>query len=184
MERSVSQDDYPQYIDVESFAKWALAQDILGVRDYYGTNMFLMKDGINIDEKIRMGILWDFDTIMELRNMWAGVHYASFSFIRQLFINPWCTDFVSAYRRCWNNVVDDRVIESLMDSLHTYAESAHATGAGHIEMLAPQLTNKGRAYIATNPSLNNPTIWDDKKYIINTIISVLALVVAIIALIK
>ena len=129
MERSVSQADYPQYIDVESFAKWALAQDILGVRDYYGTNMFLMKDGINIDEKIRMGILWDFDTIMELQNMWAGVHYAGSCFIRQLFINPWCTDFVSAYRRCWNNVVDDRVIESLIDSLSVYSRSIHAAGA-------------------------------------------------------
>ena len=51
-------------------------------------------------------------------------------------------------------------------------------------LICPELTDKGKAYIASNPSLKNPTIWDDKKYIINTIISVAALIVAIIALFK
>ena len=51
-------------------------------------------------------------------------------------------------------------------------------------LICPELTDRGKAYIASNPSLKNPTIWDDKKYIINTIISVAALIVAIIALFK
>jgi len=89
----------------------------------------------------------------------------------------------------YNKNYPDRVPENDLEEFNLlevegFVKSAHAKGDGHIEMLAPQLTNEGRAYIATNPSLNNPTIWDDKKYIINTIISVLALVVAIIALIK
>ena len=46
------------------------------------------------------------------------------------------------------------------------------------------LTDKGRAYLHSNPTLENPSIWDDKKYWINTAISVIALVVAIIALFK
>jgi hypothetical protein len=44
------------------------------------------------------------------------------------------------------------------------------------------LTDEGRAYLHSNPDLKNPSIWDDKKYLINTAISVIALVVAIIAL--
>ena len=44
------------------------------------------------------------------------------------------------------------------------------------------LTDEGRAYLHSNPNLKNPSIWDDKKYLINTGISVIALVVAIIAL--
>ena len=44
------------------------------------------------------------------------------------------------------------------------------------------LTDEGRAYLHSNPNLKNPSIWDDKKYLINTAISVIALVVAIIAL--
>ena len=44
------------------------------------------------------------------------------------------------------------------------------------------LTDEGRAYLHSNPHLKNPSIWDDKKYLINTVISLIALVVAIIAL--
>lgn len=46
------------------------------------------------------------------------------------------------------------------------------------------LTDKGRAYLHSNPTLKNPSILDDKKYLINTAISILALIVAIIALFK
>ena len=49
-------------------------------------------------------------------------------------------------------------------------------------LICPELTDRGKAYIGSNPTLKNPRIWDDKKYIINTIISVAALIVAIIAL--
>ena len=51
-------------------------------------------------------------------------------------------------------------------------------------LICPELTDRGKAYIASNPTLKDPTIWDDKKYIINTVISVAALIVAIIALFK
>ena len=44
------------------------------------------------------------------------------------------------------------------------------------------LTDEGSAYLHSNPNLKNPSIWDDKKYWINTAISILALIVAIIAL--
>lgn len=47
-----------------------------------------------------------------------------------------------------------------------------------------KLTDKGEVYIYENPNLKNPSIWDDKKYWINTAISVIALIVAIIALFK
>lgn len=46
------------------------------------------------------------------------------------------------------------------------------------------LTDKGRAYLHSNPDLKNPSIWDDKKYWINTAISILALIIAFIALFK
>lgn len=46
------------------------------------------------------------------------------------------------------------------------------------------LTERGRAYLHVNPKLKNPSIWEDKKYWINTAISILALAVAIIALFR
>ena len=44
------------------------------------------------------------------------------------------------------------------------------------------LTDKGREYLHSNPDLKNPSIWDDKKYWINTAISFAALIVSIIAI--
>ncbi|MBR6197125.1 MAG: hypothetical protein IKQ72_05930 [Bacteroidaceae bacterium] len=46
------------------------------------------------------------------------------------------------------------------------------------------ITEKGKAYIYSNPRLRNPSIWDDKKYIINTIISVISIIISIIAICK
>ncbi len=52
------------------------------------------------------------------------------------------------------------------------------------EMQTCRITPKGQAYLYYNPKLKNPSIWDDKKYIITTVISVVALIISIIALIK
>ena len=38
----------------------------------------------------------------------------------------------------------------------------------------PDITNKGKAYVHVNPELKNPSIWDDKKYLITTGISLVA----------
>ncbi len=46
-----------------------------------------------------------------------------------------------------------------------------------------KLTSKGKVYLYENPTLSNPSIWDDKKYLINTIISVIALIMSLIAII-
>ena len=51
-------------------------------------------------------------------------------------------------------------------------------------ILAPRLTAMGESYIASNPKLKNPSIWEDTKYIINTTISIIALIISLIALIK
>lgn len=47
-----------------------------------------------------------------------------------------------------------------------------------------KITDMGSAYLYSNPKLSNPSIWDDKKYIITTLISVVALIISIIAIIK
>lgn len=42
------------------------------------------------------------------------------------------------------------------------------------------LTPKGKAYILSNPKLKNPSIWDDNKFKIATIISIITLILTII----
>ncbi len=48
--------------------------------------------------------------------------------------------------------------------------------------IAMFLTTYGKDYLSHNPKLNNPSIWDDKKYIINTIISLVAIAISAAAL--
>ena len=43
MELSILKDNYQDYIDITSFAKWLLAHDILGTYDSGGSNIFLSK---------------------------------------------------------------------------------------------------------------------------------------------
>lgn len=46
------------------------------------------------------------------------------------------------------------------------------------------LSSNGIIYLRTNPKLCNPSIFDDKKFWINTAISLLAIIISIIALLK
>lgn len=65
--------------------------------------------------------------------------------------------------------------------LHEYgliAGNRYSSG----EVYTCRITPKGEAYLYDNPKLSNPSIWDDKKYIITTVISVVALIISIIAL--
>lgn len=48
--------------------------------------------------------------------------------------------------------------------------------------IAINLTDYGKTYLLKNPKLTNPSIWDDKKYLINTIISIFAVIISAIAL--
>lgn len=47
-----------------------------------------------------------------------------------------------------------------------------------------ELNEYASAYLYWNPKLEDPTIWDDKKYIITTAIAIFALIVSFIALLK
>ena len=47
-----------------------------------------------------------------------------------------------------------------------------------------ELNEFASAYLYWNPKLKNPTIWDDKKYLITSAIAVVAIIISIIALFK
>ncbi len=42
------------------------------------------------------------------------------------------------------------------------------------------ISEKGKTYIALNPKLTNPKIWNDKKWLIGTIITIVGILVTII----
>ena len=46
-------------------------------------------------------------------------------------------------------------------------------------MLYPEITDKGIAYVHINPKLTNPSIWQDYKWIITSLIAIIGVLVTI-----
>lgn len=68
-----------------------------------------------------------------------------------------------------NDIMDVCLLKE--EGFITFTNTSH--GPANVD-----ITERGIAYIRINPKLKNPTIWDDKKYLINTTISILALLIS------
>jgi hypothetical protein len=96
----------------------------------------------------------------------------------KISLNDNCKAIINAIK---NDTYEEKIADSEdINLLHTL---------GLIDVISTKdgdmvdgLTDKGRAYLHSNPTLENPSIWDDKKYWINTAISFAALIVSIIAI--
>ncbi len=74
VEKSIIEGNYEEYIDVLSFARWLLGQDILGNLDSAGSNMYLTKYDKTTNSKLAMANLWDFDNIYRMQDQWSNIH--------------------------------------------------------------------------------------------------------------
>lgn len=90
--------DIVQHIDVESFAKWMLAHDILGTDDVAGCNRFLSKK--NNTSLLEMGPTWDYDSTFR-SDGWSSIHSSIWFYYAQLFQNE---DFVKTYINLWYTI--------------------------------------------------------------------------------
>lgn len=111
MEQSLADGDYQTTIDVESFARWMLARDILGNIDGCGMNIFLIRHDNVADTLIRMAFLWDFDAIMYANDTWDDAHDRYF--FHQMW-NSSNTTFTMQYVSLWQSMGDE-VYQGLMD---------------------------------------------------------------------
>lgn len=70
------------------------------------------------------------------------------------------------------------------DCLCTLDNKGFVTGSKNEQgkYICVNLTDAAKSYLIEYPKLNNPSIWDDKKYLINTAISVIAIAISVIAL--
>ncbi len=118
MEASLMDATYTEYIDVESFANWMLAHDILGDIDSAGSNMFLTKYDDSSTSKIMMGSLWDYDMIMKAEE-WAYIHQAYYF---SLLFESENGTFKNTYARRWKDV-KDILFDSLFEYFDQFVES-------------------------------------------------------------
>lgn len=120
-ETSLSQGSYPEYIDVESFAAWILAHDILGTWDAAGSNYFLTKYDDTSDSKIMMANLWDLETNFRRINQWSTAHLAGWFFYESLFDNI-NKAFIKEYKEKWENI-KDALFNNIIIFLDNYLSS-------------------------------------------------------------
>lgn len=115
VERAISDGTYPELIDVESFAAWLLAHDILGTWDCGGSNLYLTKYDNTPQSKLAMGCLWDFDSNCGVgTNSWSRYRTANDFYFTMLFSNS-NEAFTRSYRTKW-----DQVKETLPQELTLY----------------------------------------------------------------
>ena len=122
-EQSIDNDSYQQYIDVESFAKWVLAQDILGSRDSGGSNLYIAKYDDTDNSLLEIPCLWDFDSNFQMTpGSFSKIHdNASDFYFHHLFNNRYKA-FVKAYKTIWNRI-QPTLLADMTDFISNYIDS-------------------------------------------------------------
>lgn len=121
---SVIDGTYENYIDVNSFAKWMLAHDILGNLDGAGSNIYCVKYDNTDATKLKMTTLWDFDAIMQMNDSWDSIHNASWFYYNSLF-NSSNRAFIEKYQSRWNeisNTISNDIISFLNTNLSSICD--------------------------------------------------------------
>ena len=122
-ENSIVEGSFYDYIDVDSFVSWLLAQEILGNKDPGGSNIFLTLYDNSESSKIKMGNLWDFDNVFRTPGWWCRQHEIGIFCFGKLLHN---NEFVNMYKYKWKEVEPwfFDAIESFVSSFALSAETS------------------------------------------------------------
>lgn len=119
-----------EYMDMESFARWIMVQDLLGSFDGYGSNIYMVISPQNSEQKLpgpgddddsekdetrestdkdgdfclKMGPLWDFGSAFKIPDKWPTIHTLNDFYFPLLFKQ---SAFVETYVRVWNEIRGD-----------------------------------------------------------------------------
>lgn len=118
-EQSVQDGTYTNYLDVESFARWLLGADMLGMSDGAGFNIFITKYDDTSESVLKMANLWDYDTMMKAVGNWSRSH--TFFIFPKLFSSS-DKSFTERYIDIWEKE-GHSVIDSTINYLRAYAVS-------------------------------------------------------------
>lgn len=121
-EEAVSSENgnYESVIDIDSFTKWILGHDILGSWDGGGSNLYLSKYDRSSSSKIKVGPLWDFDSMYMMSDQWSNLHNGFKRF--NAFYSNIDSPFMTAFRNFWDEKGEEifsglnEMIEDLKDA--------------------------------------------------------------------
>ena len=106
-------------IDFDTFAAWGIAHDIMGTGDGSGSNRYFYKYNMNPENKLKMGPLWDFDSIFRIGdNKHAAPYYSKASYYPYLMKN---SSFKKYYKKKYLKVAPsiEEKMKSVMEKLKT-----------------------------------------------------------------
>lgn len=157
-EALIDYNHYQEYIDVESFAAWVLAQDILGNFDGFGSNIFMTKYDNTPNSKIKMGNLWDFDAIMSTPGEWSESH--RYQLFVRLLTNGSDTSMATAYEKLWDDQKD-----SLFIKLYAYLDRLAASEEGKNLNQAFKVDTErwGRQATTVEESIEKAKAWFEER---------------------
>lgn len=156
-EASVNDGTYPDYIDVNSFATWELAHDILGTWDSGGSNLYVTKYDDTPDSKLVMGCLWDFDSSRSVGyQSYSRYHYGlDFYFEKLLYYNPNAM-YMNMYKAKWAEI--RKTLESEMSEFLTeFSASSVATAINSSRRLVG--TKYGYKYTSVSSNVTTQRSW-------------------------
>ena len=128
LETSVSNDDYPEVIDVRSVARWILLHDIVGTYDPAGCNIFVARKNQEASSLMRMPVAWDMDSSMLYPKQWSRTHTELGLFFSRLFANEKCQDFLETYVDEWNCVSQSGVMERMRQVCQAFPSTPQGQG--------------------------------------------------------
>lgn len=112
----INGEQYENYMDVDSWAKWLLAQDILGNSDSGGANMYITKFDNTDSSKLMMGNLWDFDSSYTVSTYWSVQHTADELYFPKLLANK-NKIFKNTYKSHW-----EKISSHLVEDMHSFLD--------------------------------------------------------------
>lgn len=120
VQTSMTDGTYSQYVNVTSFAKWLLGQDILGQKDVYGSNAYLKKKDDADTTLLWMANLWDFDHIMEC-DIDQLTDYHTLNSFMFLHMKESADDLMTEYIRQWRRLKNENFTEAMQSFLDSLA---------------------------------------------------------------
>jgi len=122
-EQSIYNGNYQKYIDVESFAKWVLAQDILGTRDSGGSNLYITKYDSTNNSLLEIPCLWDFDSNFQIKlGFFSKIHDNAYDFYYHHLFNSSNKAFIRAYKTLWNRIYPT-LLTDMIEFIKNYIQS-------------------------------------------------------------
>ena len=151
--------DYTKYIDVDSWALWLLAHDILGTYDWAGSNIFFAKYDMSVLSKIFMPNLWDYDTVMLTEGNWARIHECYFYF--KLLMESPCNAFRLAYIKNWKRI-NASVFNKMYEYIDTWTDSEYAYAVNNSKRL--DAAKWHYTYSTVEEDANEAHLWLSERH--------------------